>query len=1386
MGNNQSAELQLAVMANILIKRPIPHTDNTFYTNLIALPTTPDEIYANFTHTTLRNILTHQPANYATLLKAVTMELHGIVWRGKQTVRVVSGASLAGAGSSGGGGGEWLVGERKERLLSCLRLLTRLVAVVNENPDGAMRHYMCGSVLAGMLEAEEEKRRQRIAADARKERERKNAAEMEKRAMAMAMEREKERQKEEQVRWEAEAKTATAAVEAAQAAAINNKQTIANIAAHITATTASTVAGGGGGSPVQGSSPFAGGSVNGPKAGEGKHGEEEEFAEEEEGKPEVAVVDGGEDGGGGGGGEPKAEVAVARVMDEDGVVSEVEVEVRSDGPDGNGTKAPEEASPATNGDAAASTAAAADTAYAANGNEAESDFDFISAVASKAPAAASSEQHAADSSAPASNTATSTEATTVEQQSAAAGPASAQAASDATATQTASTDTATAPPTQPPAQSTDHTTASDAASATADASATSAAIAITQPTATASSSSSSSTPPTASSSFAPSTTTTAACTTASTPTTTVASSSTPAPLPPLSLDSWWVGELYGQPLHSLLTTLLIDLCFLPSFTTPPTTTPSVSRHDLNLGRCWATGCGWPAKLAPSAYTEGGDRAAAEWELDMSRVEVLRCLLAVCGGPMFRSVVVHNDVLVGDVVGVRREWSVTLGYSMLNVLLGWRVETSVPYATAIWTDYRKPLVEMCAHLLMILLDHQVTNTQQQQDSTDDSESSTDDSSSDSTQGGRSISAASSHSQQSQLSRNESVASITSFSNHPPSIRVPSDSHISTSALTTSRHANPATQQQIEQQQTLHYQPHYNLFSTHLYSLSPPDCTYFYTSICRLLSHGLLAAATWLPSSSTATGLEAELLVLMWKMLDNHPTFLHHVLNECDVLALLTPLLFYCFDARKDASRLGLLYTGVFTLLKLSGEREFAVRLNSAVPTPALAHLPLVHLLGMPELQGGTYADALVLVAHKLIVSSPNHLDALLKVLLTLLANVSPYITRLSTVSAMRLVSLFELFCQPAYIYGKEHNHVYAALLLDLFNNLIQYQWQGSAPLVLAIVRRAEVFYSLRLVGEDGEHYVQPMTGVGARGHAVVFRERHRAAGLSVGGGVGVQPSPRRSASAAGMGPATAGQGVVGGQGGMGEQPDSAATTATPTTSPLPTTDSAADDATTGRPLSASQPLPSNPPQQPTRTDSPTTTNTTTTLPASRPLAQSISTASNHSTTSTTSNLPPPVPSNSSSTSSHTAPPTGHLAIPPFNLSQYATPQFHPTHAWANSWKSRLPLETIYRLYDHTLPRLATLAAPHPLTDDTVLDWLEGQTLVGILPLPHAIVVRRYIRNEWTNSWFSVYLWGLVFLKQQRPKLFDGKKVRLFAISSRGGGGGGEGGDGGAGGEEAGEE
>jgi len=52
----------------------------------------------------------------------------------------------------------------------------------------------------------------------------------------------------------------------------------------------------------------------------------------------------------------------------------------------------------------------------------------------------------------------------------------------------------------------------------------------------------------------------------------------------------------------------------------------------------------------------------------------------------------------------------------------------------------------------------------------------------------------------------------------------------------------------------------------------------------------------------------------------------------------------------------------------------------------------------------------------------------------------------------------------------------------------------------------------------------------------------------------------------------------------------------------------------------------------------------------------------------------------------------------------------------------------------------------LTDESeILKFLQHGTLVGLLPVPHPILIRKYQANAGTAMWFRTYMWGVVYLR-----------------------------------------
>ena len=89
---------------------------------------------------------------------------------------------------------------------------------------------------------------------------------------------------------------------------------------------------------------------------------------------------------------------------------------------------------------------------------------------------------------------------------------------------------------------------------------------------------------------------------------------------------------------------------------------------------------------------------------------------------------------------------------------------------------------------------------------------------------------------------------------------------------------------------------------------------------------------------------------------------------------------------------------------------------------------------------------------------------------------------------------------------------------------------------------------------------------------------------------------------------------------------------------------------------------------------------------------------------------------------------------------------PTSEWISSWKSKLPLQTIMRLLQVLVPQVEKICVDKGLTDESeILKFLQNGTLVGLLPVPHPILIRKYQPNLGTIMWLKTYMWGVVYLK-----------------------------------------
>ncbi len=53
-------------------------------------------------------------------------------------------------------------------------------------------------------------------------------------------------------------------------------------------------------------------------------------------------------------------------------------------------------------------------------------------------------------------------------------------------------------------------------------------------------------------------------------------------------------------------------------------------------------------------------------------------------------------------------------------------------------------------------------------------------------------------------------------------------------------------------------------------------------------------------------------------------------------------------------------------------------------------------------------------------------------------------------------------------------------------------------------------------------------------------------------------------------------------------------------------------------------------------------------------------------------------------------------------------------------------------------------------------------MGLLPVPHPILIRKYQANPGTAMWFRTYMWGVVYLRNTDPPIWYDTDVKLFEI------------------------
>ncbi|XP_061740950.1 protein HID1-like [Nerophis ophidion] len=475
---------------------------------------------------------------------------------------------------------------------------------------------------------------------------------------------------------------------------------------------------------------------------------------------------------------------------------------------------------------------------------------------------------------------------------------------------------------------------------------------------------------------------------------------------------------------------------------------------------------------------------------------------------------------------------------------------------------------------------------------------------------------------------------------------------------------------------------NLFVNYLSRIHrEEDFDFVLKGLARLLTNPL--TQTYLPNSTKKIQFHQELLVLFWKLCDFNKKFLFFVLKSSDVLDILVPILYYLNDARADQSRVGLMHIGVFILLLLSGERNFGVRLNK----PYALHVPM----DIPVFTG-THADLLIVVFHKIITTGHQRLQPLFDCLLTIIVNVSPYLKSLSMVAANKLLHLLEAFSTSWFLFSAVQNHHLVFFLLEAFNNIIQYQFDGNCNLVYAIIRKRNVFHQLANLQSDPASIQKALQ-----------RKRKSPDVIS-------RTSSQETVSMEGSRPAVPAEpGTL-----------KASLVAIPGIEKLTEKSQVSEDGTM------------------------------VSLPKMEHSEQNAAAGTSDTE------------SNSGRDNEDVFYTEAEMERSRLSSASSASP-WAPTKDWVLSWKCKLPLQTIMRLLQVLVPQVEKICIDKGLTDESeILKFLQHGTLVGLLPVPHPILIRKYQANAGTAMWFRTYMWGVVYLRNVDPPIWYDTDVRLFEI------------------------
>jgi hypothetical protein len=147
-----------------------------------------------------------------------------------------------------------------------------------------------------------------------------------------------------------------------------------------------------------------------------------------------------------------------------------------------------------------------------------------------------------------------------------------------------------------------------------------------------------------------------------------------------------------------------------------------------------------------------------------------------------------------------------------------------------------------------------------------------------------------------------------------------------------------------------------------------------------------------------------------------------------------ILFYILEYKLDPAKQGVVKMCAFLLQTLSVEQNFGASLNKTFE--AQETLPTtIRIQGF----NGSYADFLVQSIYSIIATSQGKLTTIYPALLAVIANISGYLTNISSTTTSKLLQLFSSMSSPSFLLANDSNHELLQALLESMNAIIEHQY-----------------------------------------------------------------------------------------------------------------------------------------------------------------------------------------------------------------------------------------------------------------------------------------------------------------------------------------------------------